>query len=381
MYHPYSSGRAAHWLTRGGLVAAFAGASLLSGLAAPPLANAQTAPTPTIFLSNASAPEGTDEVFTVGVSGASYDVSVTYRTGDDTALAGIDYVGTAGTTVTVPKGQTSAQFHIPTLEDNMWEKDKSFNVEIINPTAGTILQPLGTATIVNDDAYPQVTVKDVSVVEGNSGARNAVFNVELSNPSYLPVGFSYRTVDGTALGGTATTPNVDYRQTTGTFTWTPGTNATQQVMVPVKGDVTPEGNETFQLAYSAINASVPQPQATATILDDDPVPTVTIGDLDVREGNAAATPANLTVSLSSATTSDVTVKFKTKDGSATAMQDYIETAGSLTIPAGATSGTVQVGVIGDLLPESNEDFSVTLFDPVNATIGDAVATVFILNDD
>jgi hypothetical protein len=56
-------------------------------------------------------------------------------------------------------------------------------------------------------------------------------------------------------------------------------------------------------------------------------------------------------------------------------------AGTLTIAAGASSGTITLTIIGDRTKESNETFTVVLSSPVNATIGTGTATVTILDDE
>lgn len=56
---------------------------------------------------------------------------------------------------------------------------------------------------------------------------------------------------------------------------------------------------------------------------------------------------------------------------------YTAATGTLTIPAGSTSGTVN----GDTLYEADETFTVTLSGPVNATITTAVGTGTITKDD
>src|SRR5262249_38290653 len=64
--------------------------------------------------------------------------------------------------------------------------------------------------------------------------------------------------------------------------------------------------------------------------------------------------------------------------SATAGSDYQATSGTLTIPAGQTTGTITVLVIGDRLADPNVSFFVNLSNPTNATIADGqgVGTIF-----
>ena len=61
--------------------------------------------------------------------------------------------------------------------------------------------------------------------------------------------------------------------------------------------------------------------------------------------------------------------------------DYTTVSGTLTIPAGAASGSFNVPVRGDSTVEDKESFGVRLSNPVGAGLGRAGATGRILNDD
>jgi hypothetical protein len=77
----------------------------------------------------------------------------------------------------------------------------------------------------------------------------------------------------------------------------------------------------------------------------------------------------------------VTVQYATTGGTATAGGDYTATSGTLTIPAGSTSSTIAVPILGDATIEPDETFMVNLSVPTNATIGTGTGTGTILNDD
>ena len=96
---------------------------------------------------------------------------------------------------------------------------------------------------------------------------------------------------------------------------------------------------------------------------------MSIGPATVVEGNAGTTDAVFPVTLSAATTVPVTVSYVTGDGTATAGSDYTAVTSSVTIAAGQTSGTIVVAVLGDTVVEPDETFTVTLSNPVNATLG------------
>jgi chitinase len=108
---------------------------------------------------------------------------------------------------------------------------------------------------------------------------------------------------------------------------------------------------------------------------------MTTDDVQVTEGNGETTSAVFTVRLSAASGQVVTLDYATADGSATAPTDYTATAGTLSFPAGTTTRTVTVPVIGDLLDEANETFLLRLSNPAGALLGDAQATGTIVDDD
>lgn len=109
-----------------------------------------------------------------------------------------------------------------------------------------------------------------------------------------------------------------------------------------------------------------------------PLRSLSITDVSRSEGHTGSTQFVFTVSLSSASTEAVTVAYATADGTATAGVDFQAAAGTLTIPAGQTTGTISVLVNGDRLGEVNENFFVNLNGATGATIanGRGVATIF-----
>src|SRR5262249_51694283 len=150
----------------------------------------------------------------------------------------------------------------------------------------------------------------------------------------------YQTADGTAKAGS------DYTAVSGTLTFPPGT-LTRPVSVPVANDGLSEANETFFVQLSnATGAAISDDEGQGTIVHDDAPGSLSINDVAVAEGNAGSTPATFTVSLSTVSGQVVTVDYTTVDGTATAGSDYTATSGTLTIPAGALSGTITVQLTG-----------------------------------
>ncbi len=111
-------------------------------------------------------------------------------------------------------------------------------------------------------------------------------------------------------------------------------------------------------------------------------PKLSVSDGTVSEGNSGTSTMTFTVTLSKTSTEQVTVSYSTSNGTATAAgSDYAPAVGTLTFTPGQTSKTVNVTVNGDALVELDEQFTLTLSSPVNATIADGSGTGTIRNDD
>lgn len=111
------------------------------------------------------------------------------------------------------------------------------------------------------------------------------------------------------------------------------------------------------------------------------VPTVSVANAAIDEGNSGNAAVNVGVALSQSTTSTVSVNFATADGTARSGADYQATSGTLTFAPGETAKTITIQVIGNSRFEAEKTFSVTLSSPSGATLGSASATVTIRNDD
>jgi Zn-dependent metalloprotease len=118
---------------------------------------------------------------------------------------------------------------------------------------------------------PSISVADVQIAEGDAGEKQMTFTVLLSTPTMVPVSVRYELVDGTARHGN------DFDRAEGTLV-IPASTATSLVggvlvSVTIKGDIVPEGNETFFFRLSgAVNATITDGEAIGTIVDDDPHP-------------------------------------------------------------------------------------------------------------
>jgi hypothetical protein len=103
---------------------------------------------------------------------------------------------------------------------------------------------------------------------------------------------------------------------------------------------------------------------------DDVLPSVSVSDVTVTEGNSGTVNAVFTVALSGPAGQVVTVNFAMENDTATAASDYVSKSETLTFKPGETSKNITVLVNGDTANEPNETFFVNLSNASNATIED-----------
>ncbi|HKG60775.1 MAG TPA: Calx-beta domain-containing protein [Pyrinomonadaceae bacterium] len=221
---------------------------------------------------------------------------------------------------------------------------------------------------------PSISVREVVVVEGNSGTTQATFVVALSAASSQSVSFSFATSNGTATAGS------DYVATTGASAFAPG-EVEKPVVVLVNGDTVDEVQETLFLDISNVqNATVSSSRGNGFIVDDDG-PTISINDVTVTEGNSGTKAATFTLSLSGPSVETIAIRAITSPGTATAPSDYTSINSVVTFQPGIVTRTFDVSIIGDTSLESNETFSVDLSDAFGTTIADGIGAGTILDDD
>ncbi len=221
----------------------------------------------------------------------------------------------------------------------------------------------------------QLSVGNVTVTEGDSGTTAANFVVTLSPANSVAVQVNYATADGTATAGS------DYTAASGSLTFSPG-ETSKTVTVNILGDTDDEPDETFFLNLSnPTNADIIDGQGQATIIDDDGLPSLTVGDASLTEGDSGSQAMTFQVHLSPAAAQTVQVQYATADGTATAGSDYTAANGTLTFAPGETSKTVTVNILGDTVDEDNETFTLNLSNPSNANIADGQGIGTITDDD
>ncbi|MBZ0113148.1 MAG: autotransporter domain-containing protein [Thermoanaerobaculia bacterium] len=337
------------------------------------------------------------QVTLVGCSSPSSDVTIGVSTIGIDATQGMDFNPPSQTFLVLGESSASEVLNLPILQDGLIEGDETFEI-LLDASNGFGLDCNGNATdpssnffqtlvtIVDDDVStspPTISIGDVTVVEGNNGTTDAVFDVELSAPWSVPLFAIASTRDGSAQAESDYLPNSELLafaagQTHGTF------------RVAIFGDQTVEPDEDFFVDLSGLDGPLPGDlEGRGVIVNDDEggppppsgSPELRINNTNLLEGNAGDRDATFVVSLDRAAPNGVTVGYRTENGSARAGFDYVATSGFLSFGPNDLSRTLSVAVIGETVVENDETFFVVLEGPNGAVIVDGRGRGTIRNDD
>lgn len=343
---------------------------------------------PAVSIGDASDAENADDdlEFTVSMTPeAAFEVTVDWATQDQTAtLADDDYAAASGT-VTFAPGDTSETVTVDQTGDANVEGNEVVAVVLSDPAPeATIGDGTGAGTITNDDTGDRtLAILDGSVGEGDTGTRPLTFTLQLNGYSDQAITVDFDTLAvSSASGASPSAPGQDYASVTDREITIPAGTRSVTTPVQVLGDTRDEADEIFlgRIALQGGPATITDGTGTGTIADDDPG--IHVDDATVTEGDEGERTLRFRIRTSSAPAEDdLTVEYTTADGSASAGSDYDETAGTATVPVGATSTTVDVPVRGDTVDEVDETLTLRLSDPSDGAIEDAVGVGTILDDD
>lgn len=319
----------------------------------------------------------------------------------------VDFVNTA-INFFIPANSTTTTILIPINDDGCPELNETFQASLAcaGPCAGgSTLGPNATSTVtISNISAPTVSFSSgsPSAAEGDADS-NATVTVNLSRAYSTLSGNSHLvTVNySTFGGGTATSGACGYPSdytnsltdddggSAGTLNFQTG-ETSRTITIPVCGDTVSEGNETIflQLTSPSSNVTLGTATATFTIIDNDPLPSLTVSIVtasSVAEPAAATDSLNATfrITLSGTPGQDVTVQYATQAGTTSAGVDYLSNSGSVTFLKDTVTLTQDFNVVikGDALDEEDETFSFVLSNPTAATLGATSSVTQTIQDD
>ena len=227
------------------------------------------------------------------------------------------------------------------------------------------LDPNGVAT---------VSASDANALEGSSTPGVLHFTIGLDRPAIAPVSVHWSTVAGTATSG-------DFVGASGVVAIPAGARDAA-VDIATVADSVVEPTETFGLRLGASTVAVGRAEATGTIVDDDSgLPTLDVLDARRVEGNAGSRSVAITVRLSAASTTPVSVTYAPKPRTATNADFWTSAPKVLTFSPGETSKKLYVGIRSDTIREGQEWFALVLSKPSGAILGRALGAITVVDDD
>ena len=323
------------------------------------------------------------------------DVSIDYATQDGTATAGSDYVAQSGTLI-IPAGSTTGTIDITVNGDTVVELNETLNVLLSNVQASgrdvTLAGAVAPTGLIDwGSAWNDATDTAVLIVDGitvtlssspglptiatqptlwtrKSTATNQNFVITFSEPVTFSMPLADLNASAEAVGNFSIAPssvtlnpnhawdgstlayNGSTKPDSSTLTWNSITSLSFDHIFPTNA-------AELQILDSLVSAA--SSTTIGTIINNDSAK-VSIGNASVTEGNSSTTVLSFPVTLSNPVDVAVSVSYATQDGTAIAGSDYVAQSGTLTIPAGTTTGTINITVNGDTAIELNETLSVLL---------------------
>jgi predicted extracellular nuclease len=213
----------------------------------------------------------------------------------------------------------------------------------------------------------QISIRDASVTEGNTGTANLTFTVSRAGGFASSATVDYQVL----LTGTANAADLDAAAVlSGTVTFA-ANEFTRTITVTVAGDVVGEANETLLVQLSNVtgNAVIADGSATGTIINDDPVPLTIMEIQGASHTSSVAGQVVLTGGIVTAVDTDgFYMQHATGDGNAATSDGiFVFTTSAPTVVVGdavSISGTVE-----EFLPGANtQNLTVTRIVPTSVVI-------------
>jgi hypothetical protein len=311
----------------------------------------------------AAEPSTTGNFIIRALGSATGNITVNY-TLSGTATAGGDFTAPSGSVTLSAASANEVTVNIPVLNDSLAE-DTETVVMTLTPGAGYRIFNDGSATLrlEDEDAGDRVMVSawHDSVAEATTADTGKFYFSRKNSTGDLTVSYA---IGGNAINGS------DYAALSGTLVIPDGASGADLVVTPAN-DTLVEGTETVTLsvlAGSGYGVDIPS-TATLYIGDNETLP-ISVGFQTATGATTEAPGAlgeyrDLAVTLTAASTEEVTVQY-TSGGGTAAGDDidwtFVDAAnantpipgGTLVFPPGTTSQTVRIKVRNDGVAEGNE---------------------------
>jgi len=285
---------------------------------------------------------------------------VVVRTNDGSAKTNRDFKAISEI-VTFESGEASKEIVIEILDNNLFEGNKSFEIELLYPWNMNLGENKKAAVYITDDEkLPEAGRISWKTLEESVEEANNTYSFELLREGNLSgeVIVNYATRDETALA------SIDYQPKNGSVKFLDG-EATKQIQVSLVDNDKPNANKSFSidLIYTSAGILSINPAKTITILDNDVDPSYSLISfkedqikLDEYHGNLGIEVVRTgNLSLLS------TLEWRTQAGSAIEDTDFKNTGGILQFAEGEKSKWLFIKLLGDFESDGVKTLSLELF--------------------
>ena len=307
---------------------------------------------PILTVADVSVEEGQMLAFNLTLSAKSnFDTKITLKTTDGTAKKPQDYNDPSVVEVTIPKGELSVEYAIPSNLDTISEVVETFTLEATihsGNTANETATAIGSIQDIGGD--PIVSISGIkganaSAVENEEAL---IFEINISKVSSSDIEIELFTEDRTAFNGK------DYESKTETLTIEAGQTGIR-FPITLIDDKQQEDNETLAVKVKVTkgNVSNSQIEGIGTIIDDDNRPTVTIvgangSDANVTEGGDLV----FIITLSNPSNETIVIELNTTNGTAEEPEDYTRKTEKVVFETGETMKQNGLSVVQDIMTSS-----------------------------
>ena len=315
---------------------------------------------------------------------------VTVSVAADTATAGTDFTAVGNVTVTIPANMLSgtATFQFAVMDDTIADPDETVTV---SGTAGTFTITSATLTITDDDTAPTAITLSTTPASVPEGATTTVMVIATLSPTLVTLPVATEVTVSVAAGTAQAADFTAVGNVTVTIAAGMSSSGPASFNLVVAEDTDADPDETLTVSGMVGGSSLitTVTSATLTITDNDTPPTaiaLSLSPSTVVEGASPTVTVMAAFPPGSGTLTDptvVTVVVGDTGDSATEGTDYTTVADlTVTIAAGATSGTATFGLAGtgDTLAEDDE--TLTVSGSTTATGFDTIPSVMLtITDD
>ena len=323
---------------------------------------------PTVSVSDAEAYEDGGRMrFEVSLSRPSSEqVTVRLSTSSGTATSGTDFQAASWTLTFAPNWTGPYRVSLSVHDDQEIEPDETFTVTLTNPVGATLGDATATGTIRNDDTTATLTASDIedSTATLTIGGHTGGWWYRGTGSWYQERGSGRSVHPCTAVAAGTSAASIDgLTAAAGYRFWAYSDSSCSTRLAKVRfSTLAPESTPTVSVSDAQVSEGSP----------------VVEGGIKIDDGNRWMV---FKVSLSQPSRERVTVAVHSSDGTATSGTDFRAVSQTLTFPPNRREPQyLPVLVDGELKPEPDETFTVTLTNPVGATLGDATATGTIKDD-